>query len=148
GRPALHKVLGDRTIAAGADVRLGVTAQSLQDTGDGVDVRFSDGGSGRFDIVVGADGVYSQTRREIMPEVPGPEFTGQAVWRYNFPRPADLDALHVYNGPTGVGLVPISKELMYIYVTTPEPDNERYPREGLAARMRGKLAGTAPQIRA
>src|SRR5690606_22737751 len=36
GRPALHKVLGDRTIAAGADLRLGVTAQSLQDTGDGV----------------------------------------------------------------------------------------------------------------
>jgi 2-polyprenyl-6-methoxyphenol hydroxylase-like FAD-dependent oxidoreductase len=148
GRPALHKVLGDRTIAAGADVRLGVTAQSLRDTCDGVDVLFSDGRSGRFDMVVGADGVYSQTRREVMPEAPDPQFTGQSVWRYNFPRPADVDSLHVYNGPTGVGLVPISKELMYMYVTTPEPDNERYPRAGLAARMREKLARTAPQIRA
>jgi hypothetical protein len=47
-----------------------------------------------------------------------------------------------------VGLVPISAETMYMYVTTPEPDNPRYPTEGLAAAMRGKLAGTAPQIQA
>ena len=55
GRPALHKVLGDRTIASGADVRLGVTAQSLDDRGDAVHVVFSDGESGDFDLVVGAD---------------------------------------------------------------------------------------------
>lgn len=147
GRPALHKVLGDRTIAAGADVRLGVTADSIDDDGKGVTVRFSDGREGRYDIVVGADGVYSDTRRAVMPEAPGPEYTGQAVWRYNLPRPADLDALHVYNGPTGVGLVPISDALMYMYVTTPEPGNPRYAKEGLAQTMREKLANTAPQIR-
>ena len=56
--------------------------------------------------------------------------------------------MQVYNGPTGVGLVPISESLMYMYVTTPEPDNPRYPTEGLAARMRAKLAGTAPAIQA
>jgi 2-polyprenyl-6-methoxyphenol hydroxylase-like FAD-dependent oxidoreductase len=147
GRPALHKILGDRTIAAGADVRLGVTAESLDDDGEGVTVRFSDGSDGRFDIVIGADGVYSRTREMIMSDAPKPEFTGQAVWRYNFPRPADLDAMHVYNGPTGVGLVPINKDLIYMYVTTPEPGNPRYPVEGLADRMREKLAGAAPQIR-
>ena len=147
-RPALHKVLGDRTRASGAQLRLGVTAVALDDDGAGVDARFSDGGGGRFDIVVGADGVYSQTRARILPGAPQPEYTGQAVWRYNLPRPADLDALHVYNGPTGVGLVPMSRELMYMYVTTPEPGNPRYPREGLAARMRERLAGAAPAIRA
>lgn len=147
GRPALHKVLGDRTIAAGADVRLGVTAEALEDDGEGVTARLSDGSEERFDIVIGADGVYSQTRRMIMPDAPQPEFTGQAVWRYNFPRPDDLDALHVYNGPIGVGLVPISRGLMYLFATTPEPGNPWYPTEGLAAAMRGKLAGTAPAIR-
>ena len=147
GRPALHKVLGDSAIAAGAEVRLGVTAQDIRDAGDGVEVRFSDGSSGRFDIAIGADGVYSDTRQAIMPDAPEPEFTGQSVWRYNFPRPDDLDALHVYNGPTGIGLVPISRELMYMYVTTPEPGNPFYPRDGLAAAMRSKLANAAPQIR-
>lgn len=148
GRPALHKVLGDRTIAAGAGVRLGVTVTDLDDDGAGVDVTFSDGSAGRFDIVIGADGVYSDTRSRIMPDQAGPEFTGQSVWRYNFPRPADLDALHVYNGPVGAGLVPISHELMYMYVTTPEPDKPVYPRDQLAAAMRAKMDRTAPQIRA
>ena len=148
GRPALHKILGDRTIANGAQVRLGVTAAEIEDTGEEVRVSFSDGSSGTFDIVVGADGVYSQTREAITPNAPSPEYTGQAVWRYNFPRPADLDAMHVYNGPIGAGLVPINAELMYLYVTTPEPNKPRYPHEGLAASMRGKLRDhPAPRIR-
>jgi 2-polyprenyl-6-methoxyphenol hydroxylase-like FAD-dependent oxidoreductase len=146
GRPALHKLLGDSAIAAGAQIHLGVTVQSIDDLGDAVDVRFSDGSADQFDIVLGADGVYSQTRTMVLPDAEKPVFTGQAVWRYNFPRPADLDALHVYNGPTGIGLVPISQSLMYMYVTTPEPDNPRYETAGLAARMRAKLAGTAPAI--
>lgn len=148
GRCALHKVLGDRTLASGATVQLGVTTASIEDDGAGVNVAFSDGSSGRYDLVIGADGVYSQTRSALFPDVPEPQFTGQAVWRYNFPRPEGLDALQVYNGRTGVGLVPISSTLMYMYVTTAEPDNPRYPREGLAATMRGKLAETAPAIRA
>jgi 2-polyprenyl-6-methoxyphenol hydroxylase-like FAD-dependent oxidoreductase len=147
-RRALHKVLGDSTIAGGAEVRLGITASGIRDTGDAVDVTFSDDSTGSFDIVIGADGVYSDTRRTIMPEAPQPEFTGQAVWRYNFPRRADLDALHVYNGPIGIGLVPISRDLMYMYVTTPEPGRPFYPKDGLADAMRSKLANAAPQIRA
>lgn len=146
GRPALHRVLGDRTIAAGADVRLGVVANSIEDLGDQVRVESSDGKAEAFDIVVGADGVYSDTRQKIMPEAEQPEFTGQSVWRYNFKRPSDLNALHVYNGPTGIGLVPISEELMYMYVTTPEPDNPFYPTEGIADVMRGKLSAAPPQI--
>lgn len=148
GRPALHKVLGDRTKSAGADIRLGVTVSEIEQRGDGVDVIFSDGREESFDIVIGADGVYSDTRRRMMPDAEKPEFTGQAVWRYNFPRPNDLNSLHAYNGPTGVGLVPISDELMYMYVTTPEPDKPNYPVDGIAATMRKKLAGTAPQIQA
>jgi 2-polyprenyl-6-methoxyphenol hydroxylase-like FAD-dependent oxidoreductase len=148
GRPALHKVLGDRTIASGAQVRLGVTVDEFADDGKAVDVRFSDGTQGRYDLVIGADGVYSQTRKALFPDSVNPEFTGQAVWRYNFPRPSDLDVLQVYNGATGVGLVPVSDTLMYMYATTPEPGNPRYPRQGLAAIMRGKLAQTAPAIQA
>jgi 2-polyprenyl-6-methoxyphenol hydroxylase-like FAD-dependent oxidoreductase len=148
GRRALQRVLGESAKALGAEIRLGVVANTLDDDGEGVDVRFSDGTSGRYGIVVGADGLYSQTRQAILPGVAEPTFTGQGVWRYNFPRAADLDALHVYNGPTGVGLVPTSADGMYLFATTPEPENQRYAREGLAAVMRAKLAATAPQIQA
>ena len=50
GRPALHKVLGDRTIASGAKMRLGVTATKIDDQGDQVAVAFSDGTQGSFDL--------------------------------------------------------------------------------------------------
>ena len=139
GRPALQKVLADEAKAAGTQIRLGLTATRLDDDGAGVTVTFSDDSSGRFDIVVGADGVHSQTRAELFPDLAGPEFTGQAVWRYNLPRSEGLDALHVYNGPIGAGLVPISDALMYLYLTTPEPGNPWYPTEGLAEAMRSKV---------
>jgi 2-polyprenyl-6-methoxyphenol hydroxylase-like FAD-dependent oxidoreductase len=41
----------------------------LDDDGDGVDVTFADGGHRRFDLVVGADGLHSQTRALVF----GPE---------------------------------------------------------------------------
>jgi 2-polyprenyl-6-methoxyphenol hydroxylase-like FAD-dependent oxidoreductase len=148
GRRALHKVLGDRAIEAGAKVRLGITATSFDDDGEGVTVAFSDGATGRYDFVIGADGVYSQTRQAIFPKAPGPEFTGQSVWRYNFERPADVISLRAYEGPIGVGLMPLSDSLMYMFITTPEPGNPRYPHEKLAAAMRSKLDGLAPAIAA
>lgn len=147
-RTALQKVLAESCAALGAETRLGLTLKQLDDDGSGVTVTFSNGSVGRYDLVIGADGVYSQVRDMVLPAAEKPEFTGQSVWRYNFPRPAALDALQVYNGSTGVGLVPISNEVMYMYVTTPEPGNPRYPLRGLAAAMRAKLSGCASAIRA
>ena len=148
GRRALHAVLGARAKAAGADVRLGVVAEALEDDGEGVTVRFSEGESERFDLVIGADGLYSRTREQLFPAAPKPEFTGQAVWRYNFPKLDDLDCLQAYEGKIGAGLVPLASDLMYIFVTTPEPGNPWYPLDGLAAAMRAKLAGMPAAIAA
>jgi 2-polyprenyl-6-methoxyphenol hydroxylase-like FAD-dependent oxidoreductase len=149
GRRALHKVLGDRTIGAGATVRLGLTATNLEDDGEGVSVTFSDGTQGRYNLVIGADGLYSQTREMIFPDAPKPEFTGQSVWRYNFTRTPDVIGLQAYEGATGIGLVPLSQDLMYMYVTTPEPGNPWYATEDLAAAMRSKIAGVpSPAIAA
>src|SRR5690606_25479137 len=127
-------------------VRLGVVVDALHDDGRGVDVVFSDGSEGRFDAVIGADGLYSSIRQMIFPDAPRPQFTGQGVWRHNFERPAELVSMHVYDGPIGMGLVPLAQRLMYMYVTTPEPGNPRYPREGLAAAMRNKLEHAPPRI--
>lgn len=146
GRRALQKVLADTAKNLGATVRLGVIVKSMQQVDNGVSLEFSDGTSGRYDVVIGADGVNSQIREMIFPDVAPPEFAGQGVWRYNFKRPADMDSLCVYEGPIGTGLVPLSEELMYMYVTTPEPGNPRYPTEGLAKAMRDKLKNAPPVI--
>jgi 2-polyprenyl-6-methoxyphenol hydroxylase-like FAD-dependent oxidoreductase len=145
-RPALHKVLGERARLAGASIRLGVTAESLDDDGAGVSVRFADGGRERYDLVIGADGAHSQLRRQLFPAATAPEFTGQSVWRYNFPRPADVTCLRAFEGPVGLGLVPLSESQMYMFITTPEPGNPRYAPGELAARMRSKLTVVPPFI--
>jgi 2-polyprenyl-6-methoxyphenol hydroxylase-like FAD-dependent oxidoreductase len=129
-------------------VRLGVVVDTLKDDGSGVDVTFSDGTSKRYDIVVGADGLYSQIRELVFPDADKPEFAGQSVWRYNFEKPEGLDCLCAYEGPIGMGLVPLSNDLMYMFLTTPEPGNPRYPREGIARVMREKLASAPPRMAA
>jgi 2-polyprenyl-6-methoxyphenol hydroxylase-like FAD-dependent oxidoreductase len=146
GRRALHKVLGDRTRAAGGKVRLGVTAERLEDDGACVSVQFSDGSAECYDFVIGADGLYSRTRGQIFADAPSPEFTGQGVWRYNFARPPEVVNLHNYLGPRGIGLAPISATLMYMFLTTPEPGNPRFEREGLAAAMRARLSEPPPAL--
>lgn len=145
-RPALHKVLGERASASGGAIRLGDTVSELEQTANGVHVRFSGGSEDTYDLVIGADGTYSSIRTLIFPGVAKPVFTGQSVWRYNLPRPAELDGIRSYHGPVGVGLVPLAPDLMYIFATTAEPGNPKFPVAGLALRMQERLAGAPPDI--
>jgi 2-polyprenyl-6-methoxyphenol hydroxylase-like FAD-dependent oxidoreductase len=147
-RRRLHEVLGARAKAAGAEVSLGITVESFAQDADGVNVIFSDGSNARYDLVIGADGLFSRTRVQLLGAEPSPKFTGQSVWRYNFSRTPDVDCLQAYDGAVGVGLVPLAHDLMYMYVTTPEPGNPRYPTAGLAQAMRAKLTGMPAAIAA
>ncbi len=148
GRPALQHVLGENAKKAGAKLRLGVVVSDLLQDDGGVDVDFSDGSKGRYDLVIGADGLYSQMRRMLLPEAKEPEFTGQGVWRYNLPRPRDMDCVRIYQGGISAGLVPLSRDQVYLFITTAEPGNPRYPRAGLAAHMREKLKPAALPVQA
>jgi len=147
-RRSLQNVLSTRAKEAGADIRLGVTAEHIDNRGDKVKVSFSDSSVAEYDLVVGADGLTSRTRDQVFPEAARPQFTGQGVWRYNFPRPEGHDSMHVYAGPVGMGLVPISQTLMYLYLVTPEPGNPRHAHDSLAAIMRDKLKNAPPAIAA
>ncbi|HYJ75586.1 MAG TPA: FAD-dependent monooxygenase, partial [Kineosporiaceae bacterium] len=56
-RPELARVLLERALSAGAKVRFGTTFTELTQDADGVDVTFADGSTGRYDLVIGADGL-------------------------------------------------------------------------------------------
>jgi 2-polyprenyl-6-methoxyphenol hydroxylase-like FAD-dependent oxidoreductase len=147
-RPALQKVLADCAKAAGGRVRLGDTVTALDQDASGVDVAFASGAKARYDIVVGADGTYSATREMIFADAPEPEFTGQGVWRYNLPRPSDMDGFITWQGDGRVsaGLTPMTRELVYLFVTTAEPGNPRYERAGLAKRLREKITNPPAKL--
>lgn len=67
-RPALAQVLGNAAEAAGATLRFGATIAELTDDGQGVDVTLSDGSAGRWDLVVGFDGIGSPLRTRLYGE--------------------------------------------------------------------------------
>ncbi|WP_322981482.1 FAD-dependent oxidoreductase [Pseudomonas sp. C11] len=139
-RRALHKVLSETTLELGATVRLGTSVESLEQDDNGVDVLLTDGTRARYDLVVGADGLYSKVREMLFGNQYLPRFTGQSVWRYNFPRLPQIDHLANFQGPAGnAGLVPLSDDLMYMFTTSHEPGNPWMPHDCLAAEMRKRL---------
>lgn len=142
-RPALHNVLTEAVKAHNVPIRLGVTYTSLEDRGDHVYATFTDGTSGTYDLVIGADGAYSKMRQLVYPEAPAPRYTGQGVWRYNVPRPKDQDWLDVYirSDRVTAGYCPLTEDTMYIMAVTEEVGNPRFPVETLADEFRKRLQG-------
>lgn len=139
-RPALHRILGDTAQRLGARVRLGATAERWEETSEGIVVRSTLGDEDVYDLMIGADGIHSEARKRAFPEAPAPRRTGQGVWRHNFQRPSEIDALSVFYGPTGnAGLVPIGRELLYLFVTTPDAGDPRLNGVDLAVQMRRAL---------
>ena len=140
-RPALHNVLSSAAKKAGVTIRLGITVSELLQSPDRVTVKFTDGSAREYDLVVGADGVHSQTRETVFSADLTPKFTGEGVWRYNVPRPPDVDYGSIYatrEGPKA-GLIPLTLETAYIFRIGPEPGNPRFPKDELAAIMRERL---------
>jgi 2-polyprenyl-6-methoxyphenol hydroxylase-like FAD-dependent oxidoreductase len=77
-RAALHEALREAT--AEVPVRLSMSVTALED-GDAPRVTFSDGSTGSYDLVVGADGVRSTIRRLALGGPPA-RYVGQACWRF------------------------------------------------------------------
>ncbi len=125
--------------------------QALDQDGTGVDVVFSDGAAGRYDLVVGADGIYSSIRGMIFPDAPAPKFTGQGCWRVMADRPAEVDRTEMYfGGKVKVGINPVSADRMYMFLLEHVPDNPRFSDEELAPHVRALMApfgGNVPGVR-
>jgi len=142
-RPKLHEILTSRTLESGADVRTGVTFTEVDPSDDHVDVAFTDGERRRYDLVIGADGLYSKVRELLFGPALEPRFTGQVCWRYNLPRHEGLEEIWMWFGPDGsAGFVPLGQDLMYILtIETPIPDwRAAIDRDGAAAVYRQRLA--------
>jgi 2-polyprenyl-6-methoxyphenol hydroxylase-like FAD-dependent oxidoreductase len=123
-RPVLAAILAEATRASGAKVRLGCTFTSIEQDEDGVDVAFTDGSSGRYDLVIGADGLYSKVRETLFPDAPKPKYSGQGVWRAVLPRPSEVTRAAMWLGPKiKAGVSPVSVTESYLYVTEDRVEN-------------------------
>jgi 2-polyprenyl-6-methoxyphenol hydroxylase-like FAD-dependent oxidoreductase len=149
-RPVLAKILAEATRASGTNVRLGVTFQSIEPAEDRVSVAFTDGSTGTYDLVIGADGLYSKVRASLFPDAPSPRYSGQAVWRAVLPRLPEITTTRMWLGPkVKVGVNPVSKTEMYLFVTEDREANVPVDPATFAAQLDALLAPfPAPPVQA
>lgn len=138
-RPVLARILAEATRAAGTQVHLGCTFTAIEQDADGVDVSFTDGQRRRYDLVIGADGLYSKVREAVFPQAPKPRYSGQAVWRAVLPRPSEVATAMMWMGRVKPGVNPVSKEQMYLFITEHRPNNEHVDPASFAPQMRALL---------
>jgi 2-polyprenyl-6-methoxyphenol hydroxylase-like FAD-dependent oxidoreductase len=116
-RSDLQGVLCERVYAAGVTVRLGLTVRGLAQDAHRAYAEFSDGSTGRYDLVVGADGIRS-TVRAMLGIATLPQPSGMSIWRVVADRPAEMDCAEVYYGGPRykAGYAPISAGQCYAYI--------------------------------
>jgi 2-polyprenyl-6-methoxyphenol hydroxylase-like FAD-dependent oxidoreductase len=133
-RPELARILIDRATEVGVKVRFGTTFTEFAQDDDGVDVTFSDGSTGRYDLVVGADGIRSWTRRALGINLET-KSVGMGIWRAFGPRPASVARTDLYyGGPSYIaGYCPTGEETLYAYIVEDAQDRSALsPEEQLA----------------
>jgi 2-polyprenyl-6-methoxyphenol hydroxylase-like FAD-dependent oxidoreductase len=100
-RADLHCALQELAVARGIPVEHGKRLTGASASGSAVRLRFADGTTAEGEMLVGADGIHSVTRRLIDPAAPEPRFTGQhVVYGYapGHPAGSEPDAYHMIFG--------------------------------------------------
>jgi 2-polyprenyl-6-methoxyphenol hydroxylase-like FAD-dependent oxidoreductase len=135
-RRDFHEILLRAATKQGTKIRMGTTVEGIESGDSFVYTKFTDGTSGTYDLVIGADGVRSKVRNMVFGEIE-PTFVGQAVWRYTIERPKDLENITMYYGQKAkAGIVPMTKDSAYLFIVTAEPGNPWKQEDQLHVLMR------------
>ncbi len=116
-RPSLHRILRTHAERAGAVIRTGMSITGLDEDAVSVTARFTDGTTGRYGLVVGADGIRSQVRRLLHGDSAEPKYTGHMSLRWAL-RDAPEGPAGFYNGPGGATFVIARPAGSTAYITT------------------------------
>lgn len=90
-RGDLCHILYDAAVDNGAEYIFGTSVESFENKQDSVTVRFANGNTGQFDLLVGADGQWSRTRRMILDTDKDAFYPveGQYIGYFTIPRPIE-----------------------------------------------------------
>ncbi len=122
-RPELARVLLRHAEGAGVRLHFGSKVTGIDQTDEAAEL-FVDGASaGRYDLVIGADGLNSAVRTLIGIETT-PQPTGMGIWRTFVSRPPEVTASELYyGGPVYIaGYTPTGENSMYAYLVEKAQD--------------------------
>lgn len=137
-RPVLARILLAYAQATGARVHFAAKVTGVDAGADAVDVQVNDEPAGRYDLLIGADGLHSTVRRLIgISTEPLP--TGMGIWRAFVSRPTDVVRSELYyGGPMYIaGYTPTGEDSMYAFLVGPAQDRFSIP-EAEATRIMGE----------
>lgn len=122
-RPELARFLMERAASLGVTARFGIEASLISQDDSGVQVDFTDGSAGRYDLVIGCDGIRSKTRSMLGIELPT-QSLGMGIWRAFTPRPDSVTRTDLYyGGPSYIaGYCPTGEDSLYCYIVEPYQD--------------------------
>jgi salicylate hydroxylase len=156
-RHDLHRILVEAVRSERPDaIVLGSRLAGLDQDGQGVTLRFTDGREARAELVVGADGVHSQVRASLFGD-DAPRFSGVVAWRGVIPAerldPHLVQALSVtWIGPGGhVVHYPLRGGELVNYVSVVERDDwrvESWSVQGDVEECLADYAGWHPDVHA
>lgn len=139
-RPDLAHVFESAAIQAGARIEYNTTFTNLEDLGDRVKVTFSNGTTDEYDVVVGADGVYSRVRNKVFGAQYDAEFVGQSCWRFSAPRLPEHDGFWLFRHKgAGVGAIPTSKDSCYLFILENSDEPLYMPDDKLHVLLKDRL---------
>ncbi len=123
-RAELTRILYEHAVRAGAHVKFGRRVVDLINHEDSVEVILEADSAGRYDLLIGADGIHS-TVRSAMGIESGPERTGMGIWRAFVSRPAEVECTELYyGGPCYIaGYTPTGHDSMYAFLVSDAQDH-------------------------
>jgi FAD-dependent urate hydroxylase len=125
-RADLHAVLLDG--AAGVPIRMGLRVHDLRRRDGTISVALSDGTTGNFHLVLGADGIHSSVRRLAFGVDAVPRRVGQVGWRFVTACPPEVTTWSVMLGHrTSFLTIPIGNGLVYCYCDVASSAGEHRP---------------------
>ena len=125
-RAELHALL--REAASEVPIRIGLAVERLAQRDGAVSVDFTDGTSGAYDLVVGADGIHSAVRRLAFKPTAVARPVGQIGWRFLAPRPREVTTWSVMLGRrTAFLTIPIDGDCVYCYCDVVSPPDHDTP---------------------
>ena len=109
-------------------VHLGKVCDGYRQDSHGVDLRFTDGTQAHADLLIGADGVKSAVRQQMLADGPA-RYRGDTAWRAIIPAPDDLRPVRAgfetFGPGPRFGMVPAHDDTVVWFATDDRPEGER-----------------------
>ncbi len=104
-------------------LRTGTTLQLVSNFKTGAEVQFSDGQTESYDLIAGADGMYSQMRTYCSGAT-SPRYVGYAGWSFVVPNECGFPRRNVINQlgkGRRFGVIPVGNNQLYCWASTQAP---------------------------